>query len=163
MINCYDWEDFKSNRERDVEAGMGHYKCGKCGSIDSHHMDRCLMHEQAYGLTPRNPNHRVWLYENSKDNQSNATIRKAQRNVTDETCFICHEIGHKKIDCPQRNDKKKSAWGANSSSSGYWTKGNASNRSKSKDDIQCYNCKEWGHHARDCPNEEWRGASAAMS
>ena len=146
MANCYDWEDFKSNRERDVEAGMGHYKCGKCGSIDTHHMDRCKAMEQAYGLTARNPNHRVWLYENSKDNQSNATLRRAQKNTA------------------EGNDKRWNAWGAQSSSSGnYWTKGNASNRSKSRENVQCYNCKEWGHPARDCPNEEWRGASAAMS
>ena len=68
-------------------------------------------------------------------------------------CGYCGEIGHKAANCPDKKGKKKED-SQDKSDKKETQKPKKDNKGKGKTDmskIQCFNCGEMGHFARNCP------------
>ena len=79
--------------------------------------------------------------------------KKGQKKQFKGRCGYCGEIGHKAANCPDKKSKKKED-SQDKSDKKETQKPKKDGKGKGKTDMtkmKCYNCREMGHSARNCP------------
>ena len=80
--------------------------------------------------------------------------KKGPRTAFKGRCGYCGEFGHKATDCPnKKSNQNKGQNPKNQQKKKLLGKGDSKGKGHiDMSKIKCYNCGEFGHLARDCPN-----------
>ena len=78
--------------------------------------------------------------------------KKGPKKAFKGRCGYCGEFGHKAADCPnKKSNQNKDQKPKNQQKKKLWGKGDSKGKGHiDMSKIKCYNCREFGHFARDC-------------
>ena len=78
--------------------------------------------------------------------------KKGPKKAFKGRCGYCGEFGHKAADCPnKKSNQNKGRKLKNQQKKKLWGKGDSKGKGHiDMSKIKCYNCREFGHFARDC-------------
>ena len=79
--------------------------------------------------------------------------KKGPKKAFKGRCGYCGEFGHKSVDCPnKKSNQNKGQKPKNQQKKKQWSKGDSKGKGHiDMSKIKCYNCREYGHFARNCP------------